>query len=344
MTHYPTKVYFATDDERGQSHPFAAVMGYGSHRDTEPGGRFDGLRAWARENIIVVHEARSADVIFSAPGFGNGSHEKNLADQAKQLGKPVVFLFSGDDASPANLDYGVIYRTSAIQSELHPCERGLPAFCRDVRAERPVILNRPYSTKPTVGFCGHVSNSPTRLLYWLQMRRAKAYGLRLRAKAVRKLEQSQCVEARLIIRQDFGGGMLSASPHDRDRARHEFLENLDFSDYALCVRGAGNFSFRLYEALSAGRIPVLVNTECVLPFEHIIEWKSLCVWVEAAELDRLDSKIAEYHSLQSPESFDAKQNECRRIWQQYLSPEGCYRQIIADLLGQDGIQLNPHRR
>lgn len=333
------RIYFATDDGRKQAHPFAAVMGYGSHRDTEPGGRFDRLRKWALENIAAVNEARNADVIFSAPGYVNGKHERNLSHQAKQLGKPVAFLFSGDDTSPAHIDHGFVYRTSALQSKLRPGERGLPAFCRDIRTERPAIRNRWYSPKPTVGFCGHVSNAATRLLYWLQLRRAKAYGLRLRAKAVRKLQQSQFVDAQLIIRQEFGGGLLRASPDGRERARHEFLENLDSSDYALCIRGAGNFSFRLYEALSAGRIPVLVNTECVLPFDHVIDWKSLCVWVEASELDRLDLKIAEHHALQSPESFDAQQSACRRIWQQYLSPEGCYRQIVTDLLGHDGIQL-----
>ena len=38
--------------------------------------------------------------------------------------------------------------------------------------------------------------------------------------------------------------------------------------YGLCVRGFGNFSFRLGETLMMGRIPILIDTECILPFDR----------------------------------------------------------------------------
>ena len=43
------------------------------------------------------------------------------------------------------------------------------------------------------------------------------------------------------------------------------------SPYILCVRGAGNYSARFYEALALGRIPVLVNTSFNIKGEPIVE-------------------------------------------------------------------------
>ena len=45
--------------------------------------------------------------------------------------------------------------------------------------------------------------------------------------------------------------------------------------FTFCYRGAGNFSYRFYETLMMGRIPILVNTDCVFPFEDKVDINSL---------------------------------------------------------------------
>jgi hypothetical protein len=44
-----------------------------------------------------------------------------------------------------------------------------------------------------------------------------------------------------------------------------FADHLLGTTYVLCPRGCENYSFRLYEALRFGRVPVIVDTDMVLP-------------------------------------------------------------------------------
>ena len=94
-----------------------------------------------------------------------------------------------------------------------------------------------------------------------------------------------------------------------------------------CARGAGNFSYRLYETLSCGRIPVFVDTDCVLPDEDMIDWRSLCVWVDESELDEIGERVAAFHAAYDDSSFRELQHECRRVWLERLSPEGWFEHL-----------------
>ena len=73
-----------------------------------------------------------------------------------------------------------------------------------------------------------------------------------------------------------------------------------------------------------GRIPVFINTDCVLPFEDMIDYKNHIVFVEEKELDYLPEKIKEF--CEKNNLLDA-QLKCRKIWENYLSPSGFFRNI-----------------
>jgi hypothetical protein len=45
--------------------------------------------------------------------------------------------------------------------------------------------------------------------------------------------------------------------------------------YVVCPRGTENYSFRIYEALGRGKIPVIIDTDMVLPKE--IDWDHLSI-------------------------------------------------------------------
>jgi hypothetical protein len=47
---------------------------------------------------------------------------------------------------------------------------------------------------------------------------------------------------------------------DYRRKRPAYKDSMFGCDYALCVRGAGKLNFRFFETLSAGRNPVLIDT------------------------------------------------------------------------------------
>jgi hypothetical protein len=108
------------------------------------------------------------------------------------------------------------------------------------------------------------------------------------------------------------------------RVREEYVRNMVESDYILCSRGAGNFSYRLYETLSCGRIPVFVDTDCVLPYDFVAPWREHLVWVDESELASLGDRVAAFHEALSDREFEDLQRSCRRLWDEYIAPEGFF--------------------
>lgn len=75
--------------------------------------------------------------------------------------------------------------------------------------------------------------------------------------------------------------------------------------YVLCPRGSENYSFRFYEALRFGRVPVLIDTHTVLP--EGIDWDRLAIRVPYRKLHDISEIIACDYRNRSAEEFIARQ-------------------------------------
>ena len=107
----------------------------------------------------------------------------------------------------------------------------------------------------------------------------------------------------------------------RDRVYDEYVEHLLASDYVLWVRGAGNFSHRLYETLAVGRIPVILDTDLALPLADEVEWHTLGVWVPLRQLDSIGDRIRAFHvGVRGDLAFAAVQERCWRTYHEMLAP------------------------
>ena len=111
----------------------------------------------------------------------------------------------------------------------------------------------------------------------------------------------------------------------------DFITNLRESDYALCVKGDENASFRFYEALSMGRIPLLLDTECVLPLQDIIDYRSFCVIVDWRDADRIGEKLLAFHEQVSAEEFEAMQRRAREAFVEYLRMDSFTPYLVRQL-------------
>lgn len=268
---------------------------------------------------------------------------RSLQDLAVQFaerveGKPLIVFF-GSDCSDEKIpiENAIVFRQSVYQSNNDLNSFVFPFFCEDYvqdyfQGELPI---RQKQEKPTVGFCGFARplsarrrlQTPLYYAYRLATRgriNASLYkGQSLRFSALRSLSSYPGIETNFVIRDR---AVLSSAPdpNQKKRARIEFVVNLTESDYVFCCRGAGNYSNRLYEVLSCGRIPVLLNTDCEMPLESWIDWKKYCVWVEEEDLAHLGEKIVEFHQSLSAGDFVDLQYECRSLWKQWLSPEGFF--------------------
>lgn len=197
-------------------------------------------------------------------------------------------------------------------------------------------LDRPDADRPSVAFCGQGTARPVAAAG--QALRRAADGLsntvrprvvapplrghvELRSRSLRQLAADPRVDDRFLIRDRYRAG--AADEAARARTGVEFEANLRAATYALCVRGTGNFSARFYEALSLGRVPLFVDTRCVLPFEDEIDWWAHTVWLDRSDVDGIADRLvsAHPHVLADP----ARRPEAlRRLWEERLTQEGFY--------------------
>jgi hypothetical protein len=259
-----------------------------------------------------------------------------LEDLAKQAGRPCLFFDPTDNCTPYAPKYAIAYRFSMFhEPQTYHC-RAEPPACDDsilLADWRSDTGPRPKRAKPVVGFCGYISAGWKQWLRTLRGESQKIAGHRIRRAAIAALKGSPRVDTNFLVRSSFQGGALLAK-HDPQRLRQikrEYIDNILDSDYTLCARGAGNFSIRFCETLSAGRIPLLINTGCSLPFEKSIDWRRHCVIVDEADLNQVGDRLSAFHDALSPDAFKSLQQANRKLWLETLSPVEFLRHIVAEI-------------
>jgi hypothetical protein len=84
-----------------------------------------------------------------------------------------------------------------------------------------------------------------------------------------------------------------------------YVDHLIHNTYILCPRGSENFSFRVYETLKFGRVPVIIDTDMVLPKE--INWEQLAIRVPYNSLAKIGGIIRDDYNSRSADDFIARQ-------------------------------------
>ena len=299
------------------------------------------------------------DFVVCPTTWQNESHNamvQRLAHQAKTWGKPLVVFCEADTEAPFPIADVMVFRGSLRRSSQLPTEHPTPAFILDHIAIPWPLTNagpRAKEDEPVVGFCGCLDTESKarfplkralgQVVYWGLLSRPRAErflrrcGIRItRSEAKRTRYQalgvvSRCARLRknLQLREHFLNGTLLVPEQEQHehwrRSFGEFRDNVLGSHYTLCPRGGGNWSYRFYETLCLGRIPVFFNTDCLLPFESLINWRDYCVWVEGSEIEHTADAILEHYHRHSAESFAELQRRCRQLWLEFLSLDGFFR-------------------
>jgi hypothetical protein len=94
--------------------------------------------------------------------------------------------------------------------------------------------------------------------------------------------------------------------------------------FIFCYRGAGNFSYRFYETLMMGRIPILINTDCVFPFDSKVDIRDIACVIDEHTLkspNDIIGHITTYYTANQHRILDMQKNN-RKVWEQYFSPSG----------------------
>jgi hypothetical protein len=252
-------------------------------------------------------------------------------DKVQDYGIPTIIFFLSDSDQPITIKNTIIFRTSLNRSTRTKNEFAFPVW------EENIIENyfsgnlqlRIKESQATLGFTGNApDHSYIRDIYTTT---ESVLGLKnpnngdfsnVRSEALKVFLKSDVIKNNFVIRKVFWGTQVDLLK--RKKEKEEFVANMINSDYILCARGRGNFSYRFYETLSCGRIPLFIDTDCVLPFDFEIDYKKYCVWVDNHQISQAVKILHNFHENISNEDFISLQCNCRRLWQDYLSPEGFF--------------------
>jgi hypothetical protein len=100
------------------------------------------------------------------------------------------------------------------------------------------------------------------------------------------------------------------------------------SKFVLCPVGSGASSFRLFETMAAGTVPVIVSDEWVEPLGP--KWSDCAIRVAEKNVRDLPAQIAEREA-----DFPAMARAARAAWEEWFAPDVLFHRMIegcADIL------------
>jgi hypothetical protein len=105
---------------------------------------------------------------------------------------------------------------------------------------------------------------------------------------------------------------------------NNFINITSRSIFCLAPRGYGRSSFRLYEAIQLGTIPVFIYDDKWLPFEDEIDWNEFSVLIDVNNIQNIDSILSSYTS----ERVKQIQDNLYNYWMNNFTMESICQKII----------------
>lgn len=268
----------------------------------------------------------------------------NYISLSKEYKKPLILFTPADVDDIIEAPNSIVFRTSQYGYKKRPNEIIIPPHVEDL--SKVVGLNfRRKSGKPVVGFCGwaeysdwrvriksaikHLAIDLKKILYLNPGLEVHKKGIYFRKKAIKYLENSDLVKTNFIIRKSYSAHEKTVSV-DPKIARNEFINNLVNSDFGLVVKGDGNFANRFYEIISLGRIPFLIDTDCVLPLPDLVNYEEFMLKISYRDIKQSARALSDFYSKISEEEFLAMQKKARETFEKYLRIDSFYKFIFAD--------------
>jgi hypothetical protein len=322
------------------------------------------------DNVELVSEPVDCNFIYLPVNYVPELNEKypnliaKLEQNSRQFNRKVVVeAYTQDVLDPDALNFpfsnGVYLNFSLLKSLSDENFFARPYFipdCLEKYFEGKVNLIEKEAI-PSVGFCGVAAPFKTtlnktkamdiwRLLLTLvddfgmdSEKVARRLGTNMkhghRTKALLKLKYSKKVKLDAILRCE--GGLVSndyTNLDDQDSYNMDFYNNLNRNLYSLCSRGTENYSVRLYETFCMGRIPILIDTDVVLPFENEIDYERQCVVVKKSQVRNADKIVFDFNRNKSQIELENIQLNNRELWCSHFSNKAFYCQFSSILDGQ----------
>jgi hypothetical protein len=128
-----------------------------------------------------------------------------------------------------------------------------------------------------------------------------------------------------------------------------YIEIMRRSSFVLCPRGYGSSSYRLFEALKMGRVPVVLSDAWIAPIGP--NWEACSIFVREANAEHIPDLLEGLEKKAAAMGLAA-----RRTWDEWFGPNVAFHRIvewcltllkerrIPEGIARNGVQLMRARR
>jgi hypothetical protein len=115
--------------------------------------------------------------------------------------------------------------------------------------------------------------------------------------------------------------------------KKDFEDSINKNLFTLCYRGLGNFSVEFYETLMRGRIPILIYSSSIFPYEDEIDYSEIGIFIEEEDLEKIDLEklFQDYYNSKSADELLKIQKNNRKIYEKYFHPNIYFSQIFNNV-------------
>lgn len=262
----------------------------------------------------------------------------DAAEKANRHNKFLIIDATSDSDKFLNIPTANILRCGLYKSLKKSFEIECP-FWSNYRTKKGLdsleVLSK--ELKPKVGFCGTTASigklsniikkiSPVGLTKLVLSRGSLArktdprvvegMSLQLREMTLELLSCDRRIDSHFNITNN-NQTYYAKDDSNKILLEKSFIDNTGKCDYVVCVRGSGNYSGRFYMALNAARIPVVIDTDIVIPFEEHLN----IVKVPVSSIENVGDFILDHFSNTTDEELKEMKLQNRQIYHQLLAPE-----------------------
>ncbi|MEY3869251.1 MAG: hypothetical protein RLZZ338_3142 [Cyanobacteriota bacterium] len=313
---------------------------------------FDKL--FAETHWVEVNSLKDCDLaIYPNKAFNPESLEIDrdvfqVVKDAENAGKPLIIDATCDSDKVLDLPTANILRFGLYRSLKKSFETERPYWSNQKTKDDLESLEiRPKTRKPSLGFCGTTLSagklfnlakklpigvakaalSQGSIAQKIDIRLKKGMSHKVREIAMKSILADPRIDCYFDITNNLNDYYNPANPN-RNVLEDLFVENMNKSDYALCVRANGNYSGRFYMALNAGRIPLVIDTDVFIPFENKIH----LLKVPVNSLDKIGDLIMEHFEKYTDREWQEMKKENRAIYNQFLAPDRFIPSFVESIL------------
>jgi len=253
------------------------------------------------------------------------------------LDKKLIVFFYRDPIVQLPFENALVFRTSGFRETAGTDTFGMPAIVEKKPFNEQFVLQKKVQI-PAISFRGKASPLTLPPSVWAREqinRFAHKYRIPIKIKnyqpegyLLRRRALLSCIKAGDNIQLDYLIDPAYNNPDYQSAYIRSFLKN----QYIICCAGFGNYSYRLFETLREGRIPVYIDTDELLPCADKIDWKSKMIWIPQADVDRTAAIVLDFHHSIHPDDFAAMQQENRNVYFNYFTEESFGQYLLRSFL------------